>query len=169
GRRGARASLSPSGREQAGGTARVPSGRKQYIVRDVELHPTARLDELEACARYVARLPLSPAKHRELLERLAQPGADHCDGPRGAMTALHEALSGASADPDNAAYASIQRRMELAYPPTDTPAPKLVRAAAGRERLVTSPPVARSSMVARRGSRGILWRWLRWSAASRRT
>jgi membrane glycosyltransferase len=85
------------------------------------------------------------------------------------MGALHEALSGESADPDNAAYASIQRRLELAYPPTETPAPKLVRDAVGRERLVTSPPVARSSMVARRWSRGFLWRWLPWSAASRRT
>jgi membrane glycosyltransferase len=85
------------------------------------------------------------------------------------MAALHEVLSGASADPDHAAYASIQRRLELAYPRQDAPAPKLVRDTVGRERLLTSPHVARSSMVARRWPRGRLWRWLRWSAASRRT
>ncbi len=149
------------------------AGYEDFDVPRVGPCPTPDLDELGACRGYVDRLSLLPDERRELLEGLTQPSANHGDGHRGAMAALHQALSsealaGASDRPDNAAYPSIQRRLELAYARQDAPAPKVEKDAFGRERLVTSPPVARTSMAARRWPRGLLGRWLRRAPASKR-
>ena len=66
------------------------------------------------------------------------------------MTALHRSLAGQRIDKDNPAYASIQRRIELAYPQQDcAPVPAMTRDVLGRERLPTAPPLVRSPMAAR--------------------
>jgi membrane glycosyltransferase len=144
----------------------MPAGFEEYAVAPAGLRPRIDLDEFGACRGYVDRLSLLPDQRRELLEGLSWFDARQGDGLRGAMSALHQALSSeatsSSCDhPDNAAYPSIQRRLELAYGRQDGRAPKIDKDALGRERLVTSPPVARTSMAARRWPRGLLGRWLR--------
>ncbi len=144
----------------------MPAGFEEYAVAPVGLRPAIDLDEFGACRGYVDRLSLLPDQRRALLEGLSSFDARQGDALRSAMSALHralssEALSSSCDPPDNAAYPSIQRRLELAYGRQDGRAPKIDKDALGRERLVTSPPVARTPMAARRWPRGLLGRWLR--------
>ena len=147
----------------------MPAGYEEQSGPPVGVSPTGYSSEFGPCLGYADRLSLLPDERRALLEGASQWEAHDGDGLRGAMAALHRGLSSASDHPDNAAYPSIQRRLELAYARQDAPAPEIVKDAFGRERLVTSPPVARTSMAARRWPRGLLGRLLRRAPVSRRS
>jgi membrane glycosyltransferase len=98
---------------------------------------------LDACIRYLDRLRLSTAERGELLAILAPRGAGPARDPGEGFAALHRALAGGAVAVGDPTRASIRRRLALAVA-ADVP---LVLDAHGRERLPTSPPLARSSMV----------------------
>jgi membrane glycosyltransferase len=132
----------------------------------VELHPSTGLagadDAAAVSIRYLDRLPLAPEQRAALLRLVAaEAGSD--DSVRATMLSLQAALAGGdgAVDPDNPALASIRRRLELAYATDDAVHPPLAHDALGRDRLVTAPPLTRTSMVPRAWPRGPLMRWLR--------
>jgi hypothetical protein len=95
---------------------------------------------------YLDRLSLSAAERGDLLERVANGERD----PQERFAALHRALAGGVGNGDDAARASIRRRLGTG----DREVP-LTHDAHGRERLMTAPPLARSSMVPPSWSRGV--------------
>ena len=99
----------------------------------------------EAYLSYLDRLSLSTAERSQLRASVANGDGD----PRERFLALHRALAGRAVDGDDAAAASIWRR--LAGAGDDVP---VTRDARGRVRLPTAPSLARSSMVPRPWSRG---------------
>ena len=130
----------------------------------MELHPPSRVagadDDAEACIRYLDRLPLAPEQRAVLLRRVAGDVGTIDDSVRAKMLRLHEALAGGGVDADNPALASIRQRLELAYGASDAVhAPPLTHDALGRDRLVTAPPLTRTSMVPHAWPRGLLARW----------
>ncbi len=78
------------------------------------------------CERYLDLLALKAEPSRELRDHLL------AGDRRTAMTAIHHALAGEQAMPDNPAYGSITRRMQLA---------------AGHDSAPVAPPINRGSMV----------------------
>jgi len=115
----------------------------------------------QSCVDYVERLPLSGDQRRALLAEIADHLANAPFDARQAMTALHRALARRDVDPDDPPCATTRRRLELAAATRDSgPAAALVSDAHGRERLVTSPPLARTSMVPPTWSRNFFGRWL---------
>lgn len=128
----------------------------------MDLHLTFQLGgesaRLASCERYVSRLPLAPEARRELLLRAgACAGAD----PGAAMTELHEVLAGRqSVNRENPTYASVPRRLELAYGTPQTNAgPVIARDGQDRGRLFTFPPLNRASMAPRSWLRDRIFRW----------
>ena len=135
----------------------------------MELHLTPHLiraaARLESCERYLDRLPLAPEERRELLlTACSRSGAS----PRDAMAELHRALAGGAIDRDNPAYASIERRLHLAYgaPQTDA-GPVIATDTQQRPRLFTAPPVNRGSMAPRSWLRSRLSRIFQGSGEAR--
>ncbi|HEY2864374.1 MAG TPA: glucans biosynthesis glucosyltransferase MdoH [Casimicrobiaceae bacterium] len=127
----------------------------------MELHPAPRVDGASELAggvvRYLDRFKLAPEQRRVLVERNGEDTTAGRDGIRASMMGLHRSLAGGQIDPDNPALASIRRRLEFAYGPTDAAhPPPLTRDALGRDRLVTAPPLTRTSMVPRAWPRGLL-------------
>jgi membrane glycosyltransferase len=110
----------------------------------MELHPAPGVNHAPIeCRRYLARLPLTPAQREELLR------AVHAREPRAAMAELHRALAGAPAAGD-AAYDSIRARLRLAYGASASGAGRRIATdVQGRTRLVTAPPLRRTSMAPR--------------------
>lgn len=106
-------------------------------------HPSSAL-----CERYLKRLPLAQEQRRELLNRVS--GSDGADA-HSAMAALHHALAGHPAENDNPASTSIRRRVDIACgtPQADT-GTTITKDLQGRVRLVTTPPLNRTSMVPRK-------------------
>ncbi|HSV17209.1 MAG TPA: glucans biosynthesis glucosyltransferase MdoH [Casimicrobiaceae bacterium] len=95
-------------------------------------------------AQYVERLPLEPARRRDLVARALA----HDGDAAAAMTAVHHALAGGRASGANAAYDSVRARVILGYgTPRTAAGPVLMRDVQGRERLDTTPPLARGSMA----------------------
>jgi membrane glycosyltransferase len=130
----------------------------------VELHPSPRVagadEAVDVCVRYLDRLPLAP-EQRAAMQALASDAGSDDDGMRAAMLVLQQALAGRDVDPDNPSLASIRRRLELAHSATEAGhAAPLAQDALGRDRLVTAPPLARTSMVPRAWPRGLLARWV---------
>lgn len=130
----------------------------------MELHSPSRVagaDEgSDGGIRYLDRLPLAPEQRKSLLRALGSDAGAGGEAVRARMLSLHEALAGGEVDPDNPTLASIRRRLELAYAPDDIAhAPPLTHDALGRDRLVTAPPLTRTSMVPRAWPRGLLARW----------
>ena len=126
----------------------------------MELHPAPDIGRAPAaraaCARYVDWLPLSAARRGELLASIG------CRGLHDAMADLHQALAGKSIDRTNPAAASVRSRMALAYGTAqDGSGPALVKDVQGRERLVSTPPLNRTSMVPKPWPRNRLLRFLR--------
>jgi membrane glycosyltransferase len=128
----------------------------------MEPHHTARVSPdlvppPGPCVGYVDRLPLAPEERRRLLIRAGtRGGAD----PRQATGVVHRALGTYVRDRTNPAYASLRRRLELAYgvPRTDA-GPVITRDVQGRVRLATCPPIHRTSMAPRPWPlRSIWWR-----------
>ncbi|HEX8010879.1 MAG TPA: glucans biosynthesis glucosyltransferase MdoH [Casimicrobiaceae bacterium] len=111
---------------------------------------------LEACMRYLDRLPLSPAERREMLAKLGPGVRDAAASAGDGFAALHRAIAGDVGN-DEPTRASIRRRLALS---AGRNAP-LVLDAHGRERLPTAPPLARSSMAPPPWSRGLFTRGLR--------
>ncbi|TAM12769.1 MAG: glucans biosynthesis glucosyltransferase MdoH [Nevskiaceae bacterium] len=97
----------------------------------------------EVCARYAQRLRL-PAGEREALVPEAGSAAD----PKAALGVLHARLAGAAVPLENPAYASVRRRLELAWPIHQSlDRPIFDKDVQGRMRVVTTPPFSRATMV----------------------
>ncbi|MBY4947596.1 glucans biosynthesis glucosyltransferase MdoH [Cupriavidus respiraculi] len=120
----------------------------------MELHLTPRLKQRSApaaaCERYVDRLPLAPDQRRELLDDTAiRNGAND---PEAALHTLQRRLAGPPAGPTPAgpAYASVERRLELAYgDPKAGGEPLIERRPDGTVHIDTGPEPRRASMVPR--------------------
>ena len=112
----------------------------------MELHPS---DELSAgvaalLRRYLARLPLAADRRSALLADALQCARDAGD----ALARLHASLSASAANSANAAYATIGARVRLATT-REGPAAEAIQChdIHGRERLETTPRLARSPMA----------------------
>jgi membrane glycosyltransferase len=103
----------------------------------------------EAYLSYLDRLSLSAGERRELLATVDREKSD----ARERFAALHRALAGRGAARDEAPRASIRRRLAAGGP-----AAPIGHDSHGRDRLMTAPPLARSSMVPRPWSRGFFAR-----------
>ena len=99
------------------------------------------------CERYLQRMPISPERRRELLQRVAKSGATETSR---AMAVLHGELAGHPIDPERAAYDSVRRRLSVAYGLPQTEAgPVIANDVQERPRLFTVPPFNRTSMAPR--------------------
>jgi len=114
----------------------------------------------EACSRYVESLPLTADERRALLADVAGHLSGVSVATAEAMAALHRALAQGEVDPDDLPRATARRRLELATAREEVARAALDTDAQGQERLVTSPPLARTSMVPPRWSRVLLGRWI---------
>jgi membrane glycosyltransferase len=94
-----------------------------------------------SCEAYLRRLPLMAEQRCELARNACARG-----DTREAMARVHRSLAGAALDPENPAYGSIRQRLGLAYGGAGAAAPATGEARA-RVRLVTTPPLNRSTMV----------------------
>jgi len=113
-----------------------------------------------ACVDYLKQLRLTSAERAELL---AVAAAAAGDGVTAALGALHAALARRPADVDNPAYASIRRRLELAYgEPQANGQAVITEDVQGRVRVVSTPPLARASMLPQPWSNNPLKRLGRW-------
>jgi membrane glycosyltransferase len=109
-----------------------------------------------AVVRYADALTLDPGARAALLEETGKRIGDGTSDTRQALLALHRALAGREVDPEDPAAATRHRRLELAL--SGSTAGALTDA---HDRLLTSPPLARSPMVPSAWSGGGLWgRWL---------
>src|SRR5690348_6329250 len=108
----------------------------------MELHTAARVDPevVRSCRRYLDQLPLSAERKRTLLE-VAQREPDAAR----AMARLHQALVGAHSFADQAAVASIRRRLEFAAP--DVEAQTACADSTAPSALPATPPVRRTPMA----------------------
>ncbi|HLX27033.1 MAG TPA: glucans biosynthesis glucosyltransferase MdoH [Casimicrobiaceae bacterium] len=110
----------------------------------MELHPADQLSAAERMRRYLARLPLSPGRRAALL-------ADALSGARDtaeALGRLHASLAASAAHSANAAYATIGARLRLAIGLSGARADAIQnRDVHGRERIETTPRLARSPMA----------------------
>jgi membrane glycosyltransferase len=131
----------------------------------MELHPAGQLNGddptmsgavADLLQRYLARLPLAPERRATLLIDALQNARDAAD----ALGRVHTALTASAAHAANAAYATIGARVRLAVRAEGTRADAIqCRDVHGRERLETTPRLARSPMAPHawpgRGSRAI--------------
>ncbi len=129
----------------------------------MELHTAPKLTParglFDRCEEYLERLAIDDEKRRALMVRVRGMSAK---GVREAMAALHRVLADGAADSENPAYHSIDRRLELAYGTADGGrATDLATDRPQRPRLVTTPPLNRSSMVPQPWAKGWLARVLR--------
>jgi membrane glycosyltransferase len=101
--------------------------------------------ESQACAQYLDRLPLGASA---LLVRADS--SDGC-GSAAAMSHLHQALARDRIQPDNPAYASIDRRLELAFgAPQTADGAVIARDVHDAVRVVSTPVLNRTSMAPKR-------------------
>ena len=110
-----------------------------------------------AVVRYVDALKLAPSDRSALLEEVGRKAGDAPVDTRQAMLALHRALAGREVDPDDPAAATAHRRLALVSHGATV---STIAAPRARERLATSPPLARSAMVPAAWSRSFFGRWL---------
>jgi len=99
------------------------------------------------CRAYVEQLPLEAHVRAALLAQVAdaRPADEHA-----AMIELHRLLASDALPAADPAYASVPRRIGLAYgTPRSRGRPVVDIEAAGRARLHTTPPLARTSMAPR--------------------
>jgi membrane glycosyltransferase len=112
----------------------------------MELHPADQLSAGVAALlrRYLARLPLAADRRAALLADALQCAHDAGDG----LGRLHTALSASAANSANAAYATIGARIRLATARQGGAADAIqCHDIHGRERLETTPRLARSPMA----------------------
>jgi membrane glycosyltransferase len=107
--------------------------------------PGAAPDLTEVVQRYLARLPLAGARRAAL----AADALTHAATPAQALLRVLVSLAPAAAHAANAAYATIGARLRLAVglPHGDADRVVLTRDVHGRERLETTPRLARSPMA----------------------
>jgi membrane glycosyltransferase len=135
----------------------------------VELRPSPGVsgepDTLALVGKYLDALPLSAGERRDTLAALRSSSSVNDGGA--AFAALQARLGGGGTGADSPAYSSVHRRVEMALA-RDSAAPAAFRLSdtdrLGRERLLTTPPLRRSSMVPNRWPPGPLARMLRWIA-----
>jgi len=113
----------------------------------MQLHSADQLsapDLTEVVQRYLARLPLAGARRAAL----AADALTHAQTPSQALRRVFAALAPPAADTANAAYATIGARLRLAVGLSRGDADRLLtRDVQGRERLETTPRLARSPMA----------------------
>lgn len=112
----------------------------------------------DVCARYLERFALPSWQCRELLDQTNTEGKNS----RAAMAKLHALLADLdgrahAVDANNPAHASVVQRLQMAYG-GDVP---VVEDLQHRERLVTVPPISRTSMMPQPWPRYALWRLFR--------
>lgn len=110
------------------------------------------------CARYAERLRL-PAADRAALVTASSAESD----PKAALERMHAQLASTSPLPANPAYASVRRRLELAWPirqPLERPI--FDQDVQGRMRVVTTPPFSRATMVPQPWLNNPFKRFVRW-------
>ncbi|HET9764340.1 MAG TPA: glucans biosynthesis glucosyltransferase MdoH, partial [Casimicrobiaceae bacterium] len=106
--------------------------------------PSATPDLTEVVQRYLARLPLPGARRAAL----AADALAHATTAGEALRRICASLAAPAADAANAAYATIGARLRLAVGEShDGARPILARDVHGRERLETTPRLARSPMA----------------------
>src|SRR6476659_1239405 len=113
----------------------------------MELHSPGQLNAVPAVAdvllRYLARLPLSGERRAMMFADALGHGATVAR----ALARVHGALAAHAATAANAAHATIGARLRLAIGETADNAPPVTRDVQGRERLETTPRLARSPMA----------------------
>ena len=107
------------------------------------VHQEDRRAAREGCVCYLDRLPLTVDERREVQQRIAAAPDTVAADAHETFAALHGFLAGPAVHPGDPARGSIWRRLELAA----GQAAPLVHDAQGRVRLLTVPPLARTSMV----------------------
>ena len=107
------------------------------------VHQEDRRAAREGCVCYLDRLPLTVDERREVQQRIAAAPDTVAADAHETFAALHGFLAGPAVHPGDPARGSIGRRLELAA----GQAAPLVHDAQGRVRLLTVPPLARTSMV----------------------
>jgi membrane glycosyltransferase len=95
--------------------------------------------------QYLDRLPVPVPLRAELLAKVAREDLPDASAQ---MAEVHRTLAGHPVQRDNPAYASIERRLELGYGRRATRTP-VTADRRKRVRLVTPPPMNRTSMVPR--------------------
>jgi membrane glycosyltransferase len=113
----------------------------------MELHPPGQLSASprvsDVVQRYLHRLPLSAERRAALFANAAQAST-----AARAIASVHAALAPDVANPPNAAQATIGARLRLALGESRLAArPQVQRDVQGRERLETTPRLARSPMA----------------------
>jgi len=111
----------------------------------------------DRCEAYLEQLALSDEMRNVLMARVRGMPASNT---REAMVNLHRVLADGKVSDENPAYGSIERRLKLAYGPDAESGPRLTVDRPPRLRLVTEPPLNRSSMVPQAWARGWLARLL---------
>jgi membrane glycosyltransferase len=114
----------------------------------MELHPSDRLSAApgvdDVLQRYLARLPLSGERRAALYAGAIGQARSAAD----ALGRLHASLAASAAQSANAAYATIGARLRLAAGLDSAPTTTIIRRDVhGRERLDTTPRLARSPMA----------------------
>ena len=114
----------------------------------MELHPPGKLNAVPAVAdvllRYLARLPLSGERRALLFADALAHGATVAR----ALARVHAMLASHAATAANAAHATIGARLRLAVGGGEHQ-PPVTHDVQGRERLETTPRLARSPMAPR--------------------
>lgn len=127
----------------------------------MELHTAPELTDsrgrFDRCEEYLDRLALSDEKRTALMARVRGMAGN---STREAMANLHRALAENANAQDNPAYQSIERRLSLAYGASGSAGPHLAVDRPPRLRIVTTPPLNRSSMVPQPWAKGWLARLL---------
>ena len=122
----------------------------------------AEPDALTLVESYLDALPLPPGERDDLLHRLR--ASPSLGDPTAVFVELQRRLSGTDDVGTPAAYASIRRRVELALTRAGI-APDAVRLSDtdrwGREHLLMTPPLQRSSMVPNAWPPGLAARFVR--------
>jgi membrane glycosyltransferase len=128
----------------------------------VELHTAPKLNNsrgrFDRCEEYLERLALGDEKRRALMARVRGMAGESA---RETMAALHRVLAEGVSAADNPGYASIERRLKLAYGEHGGQGLRLAADCPPRPRLVTTPALNRSSMVPQPWAKGWLGRLLR--------
>ncbi|HEY7787422.1 MAG TPA: glucans biosynthesis glucosyltransferase MdoH [Casimicrobiaceae bacterium] len=114
----------------------------------MELHPSHKLSAgpnvASVLQRYLGRLPLSAQRRAELFDNALAQGRTVAE----VLGYVHQSLATSSAHAANAAYATVGARLRLAIGPPRRPAAEvLARDIRGRERLETTPRLARVPMA----------------------
>ena len=122
-----------------------------------DLTPAQR--RFDRCEEYLDRLAIGDEKRRASMARVRGMASK---STREAMANLHRVLADCASSRENPAYHSIERRLELAYGAADgAQGPFLATDRPPRLRIVTTPPLNRSSMVPQPWAKGWLARLLR--------